>query len=70
MAAVGPGLRRESGKVWSTNSSPHGRETTEFEGKVFERGFGDRLGQGQWRQLQTATFYGNDVDAKWSASPR
>ncbi len=47
-----------------TNSSPHGRETAEFEGKTFERGFGDRLNQSQWRQLQTATFYGNDVDAK------
>ena len=46
------------------NSSPHGRETAEFEGKTFERGFGDRLNQYQWRKLQTATFYGNDVDAK------
>ncbi len=46
------------------NSSPQGRETAEFEGKTFERGFGDRLNQGQWRKLQTATFYGNDVDGK------
>ena len=46
------------------NSSPHGRETAEFEGKAFERGFGDRLSQSQWRRLQTATFYGNDVDGK------
>ena len=46
------------------NSSPQGRETAEFEGKTFERGYGDRLNQGQWRKLQTATFYGNDVDAK------
>src|SRR6185437_2766145 len=28
------------------------------------RGFGDRLSQAQWRKLQTATFYGNDVDPK------
>ena len=36
----------------------------ELEGKTFERGYGDRLNQAQWRKLQTATFYGNDVDAK------
>ena len=46
------------------NSSPHGRETAEFEGKTFERGYGDRLNDAQWRKLRTATFYGNDVDAK------
>ena len=46
------------------NSSPHGRETAEFEGKTFERGFGDRLNDAQWRKLRTGTFYGNDVDAK------
>jgi type I restriction enzyme M protein len=46
------------------NSSQNGRETAEFEGKTFERGFGDRLNQGQWRKLQTGTFYGNDVDGK------
>jgi type I restriction enzyme M protein len=46
------------------NSSPHGREKTEFEGKTFERGYGDRLNDSQWRKLRTATFYGNDVDAK------
>jgi type I restriction enzyme M protein len=46
------------------NSSPHGRELAEFEGKTFERGYGDRLNQAQWRKLQTATFYGNDVDPK------
>ena len=46
------------------NSSPHGRETAEFEGKTFERGYGDRLNDAQWRKLQTATFYGNDVDPK------
>jgi type I restriction enzyme M protein len=46
------------------NSSLNGRETAEFEGKTFERGYGDRLSQQHWRKLQTATFYGNDVDGK------
>jgi len=46
------------------NSSPNGREVTELEGKTFERGFGDKLNQAQWRVLQTETFYGNDVDPK------
>ena len=36
----------------------------ELGGKTFERGYGDRLNQTQWRKLQTATFYGNDVDPK------
>ena len=35
-----------------------------MEGKSFERGHGDRLKDAQWRKLQTATFYGNDVDPK------
>src|SRR6516225_1311161 len=51
-------------RIRLANSSPHGRERTEFEGKTFERGYGDRLGDNQWRKLRTATFYGNDVDAK------
>jgi type I restriction enzyme M protein len=46
------------------NSSANGREVAEFEGKTFERGYGDRLNQAQWHKLQTATFYGNDVDGK------
>jgi type I restriction enzyme M protein len=33
-------------------------------GKTFERGYGDRLNDGQWRKLRAETFYGNDVDAK------
>ena len=44
------------------NSSPTGRDVAELEGKTFERGFGDRLKEAQWRKLQTETFYGNDVD--------
>jgi type I restriction enzyme M protein len=46
------------------NSSPNGREVAELEGKTFARGYGDRLNAAQWRKLQTATFYGNDVDTK------
>jgi type I restriction enzyme M protein len=46
------------------NSSPNGRDVAELEGKTFQRGYGDRLNQAQWRKLQTATFYGNDVDPK------
>lgn len=46
------------------NSSPGGREAAEFEGKRFERGYGDRLNAAQWRKLQAGTFHGNDVDPK------
>jgi type I restriction enzyme M protein len=46
------------------NSSANGRVVADLEGKTFERGFGDRLNAAQWRKLQTATFYGNDVDPK------
>ena len=45
-------------------SSPSGREISDIEGKSRERGMGDRLNAAQWRKLQTATFYGNDVDPK------
>jgi type I restriction enzyme M protein len=51
-------------RIRLANSSPQGRERAEFEGKIFERGYGDRLSDGLWRRLRTATFYGNDVDAK------
>jgi type I restriction enzyme M protein len=46
------------------NSSANGREIAEFEGKTFERGYGDRLNDMQWHKLRAATFYGNDVDGK------
>ncbi|HZR89959.1 MAG TPA: class I SAM-dependent DNA methyltransferase [Bradyrhizobium sp.] len=46
------------------NSSANGREVAELEGKTFQRGLGDKLSAAQWRKLQTATFYGNDVDPK------
>jgi type I restriction enzyme M protein len=46
------------------NSSANGRTQAEFDGKIFERGMGDRLNAAQWRGLQAETFYGNDVDPK------
>jgi type I restriction enzyme M protein len=46
------------------NSSANARQVAEPEGKQFERGYGDKLNTAQWRKLQTATFYGNDVDPK------
>jgi len=46
------------------NSSANGRTEAEFDGKIFERGMGDRLNAAQWRGLQAGTFYGNDVDPK------
>lgn len=46
------------------NSSANGREVSELEGKTFERGYGDRLNDAQWRKLRAETFYGNDVDPK------
>jgi type I restriction enzyme M protein len=51
-------------RIRLANSSPQGREKAEFEGKIFERGYGDRLSDALWRKLRAATFYGNDVDAK------
>jgi type I restriction enzyme M protein len=46
------------------NSSANGREVADVDGKTFERGYGDKLKQAQWRKLQAETFYGNDVDPK------
>lgn len=46
------------------NSSVNAREVADPEGKRFERGYGDKLNAAKWRKLQTATFYGNDVDPK------
>ena len=46
------------------NSSDRGREVAEFDGKTFERGYGDRLSDPQWHRLRTETFFGNDVDPK------
>lgn len=47
-----------------TNSSEAGIVETEVESKTYRRGSGDRLSNKQWRDLQTETFYGNDVDGK------
>lgn len=46
------------------NSSQAGIEETEVESKTYQRGSGDKLSNKQWRELQTSTFYGNDVDGK------
>ncbi|MCP2155872.1 UNVERIFIED_ORG: type I restriction enzyme M protein [Rhizobium sp. SLBN-170] len=46
------------------NSSKAGIEETEVESKTYQRGSGDKLSSKQWRDLQTSTFYGNDVDGK------
>ncbi len=44
------------------NSSPAGVEEVEAEGKTIDRGLGDLLNRDAVRQLQEATFFGNDVD--------
>ncbi len=44
------------------NSSPDGMEEVEAEGKTVVRGLGDTLSRNAVRQLQEATFFGNDVD--------
>jgi type I restriction enzyme M protein len=50
--------------TWPANSSANGGEVAGLEGKTFERGFGERLEEVQWRKLQIESFYGNDVDPK------
>ena len=46
------------------HSTPAGIVDTEVDGKRQRRGIGDRLSVAHGAQLQTATFYGNDVDPK------
>ncbi|MBT2325198.1 N-6 DNA methylase [Variovorax paradoxus] len=46
------------------NSSPGGIALAELDGKTHRRGLGDRLSGAQLATLQTATFFGNDVDPK------
>jgi type I restriction enzyme R subunit len=46
------------------NSSIHGIEAVELDGKTVPRGHGDSLSAGKWNLPQTGTFFGNDVDAK------
>jgi len=47
-----------------TNSSPAAIQEVEMDGKTQTRGLGDKLSAAQVSALQTATFYGNDVDPK------
>ena len=44
------------------NSSPAGIEEVKAEGKTIPRGLGDMLNRKAVKQLQEATFFGNDVD--------
>ncbi len=46
------------------HSSPAGIVEAELDGKRQRRGLGDKLGARQVSALQTATFFGNDVDPK------
>ena len=46
------------------NSSPTGIHRVEMDGKMQRRGWGDNLSAAQLSALQTATFFGNDVDPK------
>ena len=46
------------------NSSPAAIQEVEMDGKRQRRGLGDKLSAAQVSALQTATFYGNDVDPK------
>ena len=47
-----------------TNSSPNAIQEVELDGKMQKRGLGDQLSTAQTAALQSATFYGNDVDPK------
>jgi type I restriction enzyme M protein len=46
------------------NSSPTAIQEVEIDGKIQRRGLGDKLSAAQVSALQTATFFGNDVDPK------
>ena len=46
------------------NSSPSAIGEVELDGKMQKRGLGDKLSAAQTSALQTATFFGNDVDPK------
>lgn len=46
------------------NSSSHGIEEVELDGKRITRGHGDKLSAAQFDKLGNETFYGNDVDPK------
>lgn len=46
------------------NSSPNATEEVELDGKMINRGHGDKLSTARWDILGNRTFYGNDVDPK------
>jgi type I restriction enzyme M protein len=46
------------------NSSAGAIQEAEIDGKIQKRGLGDKLSSAQISALQTATFFGNDVDPK------
>lgn len=46
------------------NSSPAGTFEADLDGKRLRRGWGDRLGDGDWDALRHRTFFGSDVDPK------
>ena len=46
------------------NSSEHGIEVADLDGKQVRRGHGDKLSAAKWNLLQEGTLYGNDVDGK------
>lgn len=46
------------------NSSPNAIHEEEVDGKIQRRGLGDKLSNAQVSALQTASFFGNDVDPK------
>ena len=46
------------------NSSPTAIQEVDMDGKMQRRGLGDKLSAAQVSALQTATFFGNDVDPK------
>ena len=46
------------------NSSPSAIADVELDGKKHKRGLGDKLSAAQTSALQSATFFGNDVDPK------
>jgi type I restriction enzyme M protein len=51
-------------RIRFANSSPSAIQEVELDGKQQKRGLGDKLSASQTAALQSATFYGNDVDPK------
>jgi len=57
-------LVAEYNHIRLANSSPSAISDVELDGKVHKRGLGDQLSAAQTSALQSATFFGNDVDPK------